>query len=468
MSFVFYDTETTGTNTAFDQILQFGAIKTDHELREQDRFEIRCRLLPDVVPSPEALCVTGTSVERLTNPALLSHYEMVRAIKAKLEEWSPAVFIGHNSMRFDEPLLRQAFYKTLHDPYLTNTNGNCRLDSLSMLQAVNFFQPGILSVPVNRRNQPTFNLAQFAPLNGFRHHAAHDAMGDTEATLHLCRLVRERADGYWSNFVRFASKAAVLDFVEANEVFSFTDSFFGRTYSWMVAALGPNPNYDSEWFVFDLSNDPEAFAALSDDDLDARLAASPKPVRRLRANAGPCILPYEDIPAPVRMRMPGIDEIGRRAAWIRGNEDFTQRLISAMVDARGPTEPSIHVEEQLYDGFTGFEDQAVMAAFHEAAWSGRADILDHVDDARLKVLGERLLYAETPEVMPAPDRSRCKADLAKRLMADEGAVPWRTLPQAVRETEALLAGPTGSDTRLLEGLRDYLVGRAEEAAAIMA
>ncbi len=56
MSFVFYDTETTGIRTTFDQILQFGAIKTDHQLRELDRFEIRCRLLPYVVPSPEAMC----------------------------------------------------------------------------------------------------------------------------------------------------------------------------------------------------------------------------------------------------------------------------------------------------------------------------------------------------------------------------------------------------------------------------
>ena len=29
---------------------------------------------------------------------------------------------GYNSMRFDEPLLRQAFYKSLFPPYLTNTN----------------------------------------------------------------------------------------------------------------------------------------------------------------------------------------------------------------------------------------------------------------------------------------------------------------------------------------------------------
>ncbi len=46
MPYVFYDTETTGTETAFDQILQFAAIRTDDDLNEVDRFDIRCRLLP--------------------------------------------------------------------------------------------------------------------------------------------------------------------------------------------------------------------------------------------------------------------------------------------------------------------------------------------------------------------------------------------------------------------------------------
>ena len=466
MSFVFYDTETTGLNTFFDQILQFGAIRTDHELREMERFEIRCRLLPHVVPAPQALLTNGLGVEQLTDPALPSHYDMTRDIKAKLDEWSPAVFIGHNSMWFDETLLRQAFYQTLHDPYLTNTNGNCRLDSLPILQAVNFFQPGILSVPVGEKGRPVFKLDQLAPANGFPHDDAHDAIGDVEATLHLCRLLSERAAGYWSNFVRFAPKAAVLDFIEANEVFSFTASFYGKTHSWMVTALGPNPGYDAEWFVFDLSNDPEAFAALADDGLDARLAASPKPVRRLRSNAGPCILPCEDISAAVRMKMPGIDELRRRAAWIRGNEGFTQHLIAAMIDTDVEKEPSVHVEEQIYPDFTGHEDRAIMAEFHESAWSGRAALLDRLDDVRLKVLDERLLYIEAPEAMPAPDRRRHEAELAARLVADEGTVPWRTLPRALRETEALLAGSPADGAPILEGLRDYLVGRAEAARAV--
>ena len=52
MNFVFYDTETTGTDTTFDQILQFAAILTDADFNELDRFEIRCRLMSHIIPAP--------------------------------------------------------------------------------------------------------------------------------------------------------------------------------------------------------------------------------------------------------------------------------------------------------------------------------------------------------------------------------------------------------------------------------
>ena len=119
MSFVFYDTETTGTNTSFDQILRFGAILTDEELNELDRFEIRCRLDGHTVPSAGALRVTGMTIEHITDARLPTHYEMVCTIREQLSGWCPATFVGWNSMRFDEQLLRQAFYKCLHPPYLT-------------------------------------------------------------------------------------------------------------------------------------------------------------------------------------------------------------------------------------------------------------------------------------------------------------------------------------------------------------
>jgi exodeoxyribonuclease-1 len=101
-SFVFYDTETTGPDTVFDQILQFAAIRTDEELRELDRFNIRCRLLPHVVPAVGALHATRVSPKLLIDSALPTHYDAARQIARKLRDWSPSTMLGYNSISFDE------------------------------------------------------------------------------------------------------------------------------------------------------------------------------------------------------------------------------------------------------------------------------------------------------------------------------------------------------------------------------
>jgi len=125
MASIFYDTETIGIDKHFDQILQFAAIKTDDDLNPIETFNIRCRLLPHVVPSPKALLANGVSVAELTG-APLSHFEMMRQVQAKMNDWCGecATFIGWNSMRFDEEMLRQAYYQSLLPVYQTNTNGN--------------------------------------------------------------------------------------------------------------------------------------------------------------------------------------------------------------------------------------------------------------------------------------------------------------------------------------------------------
>ena len=58
MTFIFYDTETTGLAAGYDQILQFAAIVTDDDFNVLEESNLRCRFLPHVVPSPTALIVT--------------------------------------------------------------------------------------------------------------------------------------------------------------------------------------------------------------------------------------------------------------------------------------------------------------------------------------------------------------------------------------------------------------------------
>ena len=209
MSYVFYDTETTGTETTFDQILQFAAIRTDDDLNELERFEIRCRLLPHIIPSPTALRVTRVTPAMLTDPDLPSHYEMIRQIRDKLLQWSPATFIGFNSMSFDEKLLRQALFQTLHPAYLTNTNGNARSDVLRMAYAASVYTPDAMVVPSDDSDRQRFRLEEIAPANGCNHEAAHEAMADVMATIYMARLIRDRAPVIWKAMDGATTKDAV-------------------------------------------------------------------------------------------------------------------------------------------------------------------------------------------------------------------------------------------------------------------
>jgi exodeoxyribonuclease-1 len=84
-----------------------------------------------VVPHPSALRTNGLPIARLVDEGLPSHYEMVLAIRRKLLSWSPSIFVGYNSIRFDEEMLRQALFQTLQPAYLTSNHGNCRADVLA-------------------------------------------------------------------------------------------------------------------------------------------------------------------------------------------------------------------------------------------------------------------------------------------------------------------------------------------------
>ncbi|TFI58627.1 exodeoxyribonuclease I [Sphingomonas parva] len=452
MGFVFYDVETTGTDRNFDQILQFAAIHTDHDLNELDRFEMRCRLLPHVVPSPKALTVTRMTIDRILDPSLPTHYEMACSIVERLTAWSPAIFVGWNSLEFDEHMLRQALYQCLHPPYLTNTNGNCRTDLMKFCQALSALQPGTIVIPPGARGQESFRLDLVAPANGFDHRNAHDALGDVEATVYLCRLLRDCAADHWSEALRFSQKAAALSYIEEEPAFIITECYFGRPYQFALTKIGQDPANSSSVLAYDLEVDPDELRRLDDVSLVSRLARKIKPVRRVRANASPIM---HDVVAFSSFHGFSPDELLDRAEEIRSDEELCERLCRAA--QREALEPSGHVEQLIYSGFWGDADKERMREFHARDWTGRAAVVETFEDLRLAELGRRLVFHHAPTALPARARSSIESDLARRMIGHGYAEPpWTTLAKADADAIALLSSCCAEEAAIVHAVRAHI------------
>lgn len=435
MALVFYDTETTGTDPFFDQILQFAAIKTDEQFNEIDRFEIRCQLLPHIVPHPMAMLVTGVTAEMLTDTSLPTHYEMMCAVKQKLEEWSPAVFIGYNSLRFDEAMLRSAFYQNLLPIYLTNTNGNGRTDALQLMQASTIFSPGALTIPLNEKGRPVFKLDQLAPANGFSHENAHDALADVEATIFMTKKAASAAPELWKRLRNAAEKRIVTDFIENTDAFLLTEFFYNKGYSRIVAPIGQHPVNSNTIFAVTLDDGFEALTTAQGSALEDLLVKTPRPVRRLKTNASPLITSLEAMEKYKTLDLPSLQNIEQRTSILKTAPEIKSRIIDAMLAIEGEYEENEEaaVEERIYDGFYSAADERRIQAFHQADWDQRARIASTFEDDRLKELGNRLIYYHAPETLSAGDRRAFEECIAARYATDELEPSWLTPDAASKE-----------------------------------
>jgi exodeoxyribonuclease I len=439
MAFVLYDVETSGLNKRFDQILQFAAVRTDADLVETHRFETRSRLMPHVVPSPKGLHVTGMSLEDANNMSRPSHYSMVCEIAKTLASWCPATFLGFNSIRFDEEFLRQAFYQCLHPVFLTNTNGNARADVLNLMRAATTLHPTVIRPGVEIDGRLSHRLGALAAANGIVQGRAHDAEADVDAMLGLCRLVRDGAPGLWSTFLRFSSKAAVVDLVRDEDAFAYFDFFGSPRVMHFLTRVGVSPNDANAHYCLDLECDIDGLRKLDDVALAERMVQEPRPIRRLKVNASPLLYPLWDIEADRFLDLTE-DELTRRASSVRADEEF----MASLSRAAGALEPvyarSEHIELQIYGGnFFTDADRELCRQFHASPWEARPELIRRFEDRRLKRLARRLIYFESPHLLEESERCFIADDIASRRRGegDYAHPPWTTVAQALSELETM-------------------------------
>ena len=183
-SYLFYDIETTGLSKAFDQVLQFAAIRTDRRLNEIDRHAVTVKLRPDVVPSPTAVLTNRISVTEFSEG--LCEYEASEQIH-RLMNQPGTTSIGYNTMGFDDEFMRFSFHRNLLPPYTHQYKNGCsRMDLFPIAVIYQLYKKDVLTWP-EIDGKLSLKLEHLNSANRLASGQAHDAMVDVAATVELAR-----------------------------------------------------------------------------------------------------------------------------------------------------------------------------------------------------------------------------------------------------------------------------------------
>jgi exodeoxyribonuclease-1 len=132
---LWYDYETTGTDRVRDRPVQFAAIRTDMDLRVVgESATFYCAPAADLLPQPEACLVTGIAPQDAARKGIVEA-EFAVAVHELLAE-PGTCSAGYNSIRFDDEVNRNLFYRNFLDPYAhTWKNGTARWDIMDLTRA---------------------------------------------------------------------------------------------------------------------------------------------------------------------------------------------------------------------------------------------------------------------------------------------------------------------------------------------
>ena len=443
MNYVFYDFETTGLDTKFSQPIQIAAIAVDENFELIDEpINVRCKLKDGVIPNPSALLVHKVPIEVLLNEQ--SFYSMMDFIHTKFTSWGPAIFIGYNSIRFDEEILRSSFFQSLYDPYLTNTNNNSRTDLFKIVLGLSALKENVLDTPVNDKGKPSYKLENIAKNNGVEHLSAHDALSDVYATLGVAQIIKNKAPEYWDECMKIHSHKNLMEYLMTDEYFFSASEHAAANLSFKpISLLTANPNNAKELAFFDLDNNPDKYSDSSVSGIISLIESKQKIIRLYQSNKSPIILSASFLESKKILKDEEYNIFKERSSLIKSNESFINKLNHALVeryeDFQVTRSPSEFLEEQIYNGnFYSYEDKQKIVRFKDTDKpKEKYKISQEFKDRRLREICYRILFAESPDIFPEKDLEARKNFIADKVFCEEDKVRWCTLEKAKAELQKI-------------------------------
>lgn len=468
-SFFFYDLETSSFNPRQARIMQFAGQRTDMELHPVgEPFNLLIKMTPEVVPDPDAVLVTGITPQATLADGL-TEAEFLKVFFDDIVQ-PGTIFLGYNSVRFDDEFMRYLLYRNFYDPYQWQYYDDCsRWDLLDVVRMTRALRPDGINWPFNEAGKATNKLELLTKLNGVSHEHAHDALNDVHATIAVARLIRDKQPKLFDYLLNCRHKQEVQKLVcQDGKPFVYACGRFpAETHKTTVAIKVADSSLAGACLVYDLRHDPAEFLGMDVDQLAQRLEwtrdeQAPKrlPVKELKFNRCPAVAPLQvltsDAKSMERLEL-SADVLNANLKRLLAADNFAERVAKAYQlndeKSRSRWDKETEVEGQLYDGLVPEGDKHVARAIRAAKPQDIMNFAGQLHDPRLQALLPRYKARNYPEQLSAEERQQWEAYVHDRLMAGG---QQSVLAKYFARLAELAAGNTDSNTAyLLEELQLY-------------
>ena len=265
MNLIIYDFETSGRSARYDQILQAGIILYDKNLVEIKQLNLKSKLNADVIPSINALNVNKIYLSDLLKEKKTS-FEIIQEMNDFFEKHRPSMFLGYNSINFDEEFLRQGLWENFLYPYVTTTRDNKRGDVLNLVRMAHAQKPDIIKITQDDVGKLSFKLENISKENNFNILQSHEAISDVIATKKVFELVKNNAQDIYKDFIDNTDKKKLIEKIKFI-IFSLHANYYGKHFFYLLTFLTDHPVYNDNFSAFDLRYDPRDLIDLTNEQL---------------------------------------------------------------------------------------------------------------------------------------------------------------------------------------------------------
>ncbi len=393
-TYLFYDLETTGLSYAFDQVLQFAAIRTDASFHELERYNVYIQLRPDVIPSPQAMISHCIGLDELQHG--LCEYEAMKLIHKQMNR-DNTISVGYNSLGFDDEFLRFSFHRNLMSPYTHQFANRCgRMDLLPILLIYWLYKPDVLNWPEIEK-KVTFKLEHLKETNKLSAGSSHDAIIDVEATVELARILSGERD-IWDYLMDFFQKET--DKQRISKLPRFSEQLDAR-YKWGVMVhltFGAETNFQAPVVYLGDSytyKNQSLWMRLDKQDLvettDETFKKTPWVVRKKIGQPGIVLPPLERYLMKIKSEF--MQTFSENKIWLKKNPellDHIARYQRAFVyeDIPGVDADAILYQMQFLSGY----DERLAERYHKSSNSEKIHLCDKFKSPVAKELAERILF----------------------------------------------------------------------------